>query len=288
MKNGSKLMILGLFGIAITFSGCANNNSEKAIINKFEINEYTIHSKTEIAQTNDYQTQGNNEDKDNQMNTSSNVENAMGELILNNKDTSVTYEVINGTDVKYKGVTYVNLYTCVNSLNTKYDKNTVINFIIKNIKGLSNTVYCDLSVDNATEGEEIFSIDEELSGREKYESLKNRYNEPATWALTLVNSEDRSFKVIFGSYSYMLLSGVDGDVVLDMSEQDSGININEAPINNSESISEETTENIDETQQVETTEQVEATEQVEKTENIGETQQVEANTVEENHEEQDN
>ena len=264
MKNGNKLILLSLLGIAVTFSGCANNKSEKAIINKFEINEYTIHSKTEIAQTENSQTQNNNGDKDNQMNTSSNIENAMGELILNNTDTSVTYEVINDTDVKYKGITYVNLYTCVNSLNTKYDKNTVINFIIKNIKGLSDTVYCDLSVDTETEEEEVFSIDEELSGREKYESLKNRYNEPATWSLTLINSEDRSFKVIFGSYSYMLLSGVDGDVVLDMSEQDSGININETPINNNENIIEETTENVDETQQVE------------------------ANTVEENHEEQDN
>ena len=271
MKNGNKLIILGLLGIAINLSGCANNNSEKAIINKFEINEYTIHSNTEITQTENSQTQGNNEDKDSQMNASSNVENAMGELILNNTDTSVAYEVINDTDVKYKGVTYVSLYTCVNSLNTKYDKNTIINFIIKNINGLSNTVYCDLSVDTETDDEEVFSIDDELSGREKYENLKNRYNEPATWALTLINSEDRSFKVIFGSYSYMLLSGVDGDVVLDMSEQDSGININETPINNNENTIEETIENIEET-----------------TENVEETEQVEANTVEENHEEQSN
>lgn len=264
MKNGNKLITIGLLSITIILSGCANNKSEKAIINKFEINEYTIHSETKIAQTENSQTQDNNGDNDNQMDTSSNVENAMGELIINNTDTSVAYEVIDGTDVKYKGVTYVNLYTCVDSLNTKYDKNTIINFIIKNIKGLSNTVYCDLSVDTETEEEEVFSIDEELSGREKYESLKNRYNEPATWALTLINSEDRSFKVIFGSYSYMLLSGVDGDVVLDMSEQDSGININETPINNSEETETETTESVEETEQVET------------------------GSVEENHEEQSN
>lgn len=227
MRTGNKTVLITLLSIAVTLSGCTNNNSEKEIINKFETNEYTVHSKTEITQSDDYQTQDINDNKDNQMSTSSNVENAMGELILNNTDTSIAYEVINNTDVKYKGVTYINLYTCINSLNTKYDKNTVINFIIKNIKGLSDTVYCDLSVDTDTEEEEIFSIDEELSGREKYERLKDSYNEPATWALTLINSEDRSFKVIFGSYSYMLLSGVDGDVVLDMSEQDSSININE-------------------------------------------------------------
>lgn len=230
MKIGIKPILLSLLGITVMLSGCASNKSDNDILNIFEINDYTIHSNTKIDETKDNQSNSNKNDdknKDTNSSTEQNVEDTMGELIIENTDNSIAYEVVNDTDILYKGTTYVNLYTCVNSLNTKYDKNTVINFIIKDIKMSSSEVYCDLSVDDGVESEDNFSIDEELSGRAKYEELKNKYGEPATWSLTFINSDDRSFKVIFGSYSYMLLSGVDGDVTLDMSEQDSGININE-------------------------------------------------------------
>lgn len=231
MKIGTKSILLSLLGVTIMLSGCAGNKSSNDILNRFETNDYTIHSNTKVDETKNNQSSSNKDTNENTSNssdnTSQNVENAMGELILENTDNSIAYEVVNNTDVTYKGTTYVNLYTCINSLNTKYDKNTVINFIIKNIKMTSKEVYCDLTVDDGVGSVDDISIDEELYGREKYEELKSKYNEPATWSLTLTNSTDRTFKVIFGSYSYMLLSGVDGDVTLDMSKQDSGININE-------------------------------------------------------------
>lgn len=231
MKIGTKSILLSLLGVTIMLSGCASNKSSNDILNRFETNDYTIHSNTKVEETKSNQSSSNKDTNENTSNssnnTSQNVENAMGELILENTDNSIAYEVVNNTDVTYKGTTYVNLYACINSLNTKYDKNTVINFIIKNIKMTSKEIYCDLTVDDGVESADDISIDEELYGREKYEELKSKYNESATWSLTLTNSTDRTFRVIFGSYSYMLLSGVDGDVTLDMSKQDSGININE-------------------------------------------------------------
>lgn len=202
--------------------GCSGEKSNNTVLNKFEVNEYTVstdyHTDTVTDKTNSGK-DNTESDKSNSDKPKQNIEDSMGELVMENTDDSVAYDVSNDTDVSYKGTTYYGLYSCVNSLNTKYDKNTIINFIIKNIKMTSKEVYCQLSTDEGDASEaDNFSIDDELSGRPKYEELKSKYNEPATWTLTLINSDDKSIKVIFGSYSYMLLSGVDSDVVLDMSK----------------------------------------------------------------------
>lgn len=225
MMIGTKRLVSTATIISLTLGllcGCSGEKSNNTVLNKFEVNEYTVSTDYHTDTVTDKTNSGKDNTESNKSNSDKpkkNIEDSMGELVMENTDDSVAYDVSNDTDVSYKGTNYYSLYSCVNSLNTKYDKNTIINFIIKNIKMTSKEVYCQLSTDEGDTSEaDNFSIDDELSGRPKYEELKSKYNEPATWTLTLINSDDKSIKVIFGSYSYMLLSGVDSDVVLDMSK----------------------------------------------------------------------
>lgn len=153
----------------------------------------------------------------------------IGEIELVNEDTSVTYSIIDNKSVKYNGTTYQDLYTCINNINSKYSANTVINFIIKTHKSTSDLVYVDVITDevNTSEGDSIdFTLDEELQGYNQYESIKSKYNnEPVTWKLTLTDSETMYPTYIYGCNTYMLMTGTNGDIQIDMSAYDSGLNI---------------------------------------------------------------
>lgn len=153
----------------------------------------------------------------------------IGEIELVNDDTSVTYSIINNNSVKYNNTTYQDLYTCINNINSKYSANTIINFIIKTHKSTSNLVYVDVITDdvNTSEGDSIdFTLDEELQGYNQYESIKSKYNnEPVTWKLTLTDSETMYPTYIYGCNTYMLMTGTNGNIQIDMSAYDSGLNI---------------------------------------------------------------
>ena len=112
---------------------------------------------------------------------------------------------------------------------TSSPTNTVINFIIKTHKSTSDLVYVDVITDdvNTSEGDSIdFTLDEELQGYNQYESIKSKYNnEPVTWKLTLTDSETMYPTYIYGCNTYMLMTGTNGNIQIDMSAYDSGLNI---------------------------------------------------------------
>lgn len=153
----------------------------------------------------------------------------IGEIELVNDDTSVTYSIIDNKSVKYNNTTYQDLYECINNINSKYSANTIINFIIKTHKSASDLVYVDVITDdvNTSEGDSIdFTLDEELQGYNQYESIKSKYNnEPVTWKLTLTDSETMYPTYIYGCNTYMLMTGTNGNIQIDMSAYDSGLNI---------------------------------------------------------------
>lgn len=153
----------------------------------------------------------------------------IGEIELVNEDTSVTYSIIDNNSVKYNNTTYQDLYACINNINSKYSENTIINFIIKTHKSASDLVYVDVITDdvNTSEGDSIdFTLDEELQGYNQYESIKSKYNnEPVTWKLTLTDSETMYPTYIYGCNTYMLMTGTNGNIQIDMSAYDSGLNI---------------------------------------------------------------
>ena len=90
-------------------------------------------------------------------------------------------------------------------------------------------VYVDVITDdvNTSEGDSIdFTLDEELQGYNQYESIKSKYNnEPVTWKLTLTDSETMYPTYIYGCNTYMLMTGTNGNIQIDMSAYDSGLNI---------------------------------------------------------------
>lgn len=185
----------------------------------------------------------------------------IGEIELVNDDTSVTYSIIDNKSVKYNNTTYQDLYTCINNINSKYSANTIINFIIKTHKSTSDLVYVDVITDdvNTSEGDSIdLTLDEELQGYNQYESIKSKYNnEPVTWKLTLTDSETMYPTYIYGCDTYMLMTGTNGDIQIDMSAYDSGLNIYQSdqpePSEQSETTEDQTNQSEDQsTEQTDT------------------------------------
>ena len=182
----------------------------------------------------------------------------IGEIELVNDDTSVTYSIIDNKSVKYNNTTYQDLYACINNINSKYSANTVINFIIKTHKSTSDLVYVDVITDNVntSEGDSIdLTLDEELQGYNQYESIKSKYNnEPVTWKLTLTDSETMYPTYIYGCNTYMLMTGTNGNIQIDMSAYDSGLNIYQSDQSSDQSDQPETTDKPEPSDQSETTE----------------------------------
>ena len=182
----------------------------------------------------------------------------IGEIELVNDDTSVTYSIIDNKSVKYNNTTYQDLYACINNINSKYSANTIINFIIKTHKSASDLVYVDVITDdvNTSEGDSIdLTLDEELQGYNQYESIKSKYNnEPVTWKLTLTDSETMYPTYIYGCDTYMLMTGTNGDIQIDMSAYDSGLNIYHSD-QSEPSDQSETTDQPEPSDQSETTEE---------------------------------
>lgn len=191
----------------------------------------------------------------------------IGEIELVNEDTSVTYSIIDNNSVKYNNTTYQDLYACINNINSKYSANTIINFIIKTHKSASDLVYVDVITDdvNTSEGDSIdFTLDEELQGYNQYESIKSKYNnEPVTWKLTLTDSETMYPTYIYGCDTYMLMTGTNGDIQIDMSAYDSGLNIyqSDQPSDQPDQSEDQTSEQIETTEDQSTEQTDTSTEQ---------------------------
>lgn len=191
----------------------------------------------------------------------------IGEIELVNDDTSVTYSIIDNKSVKYNNTTYQDLYACINNINSKYSANTIINFIIKTHKSASDLVYVDVITDdvNTSEGDSIdLTLDEELQGYNQYESIKSKYNnEPVTWKLTLTDSETMYPTYIYGCDTYMLMTGTNGDIQIDMSAYDSGLNIyqSDQPSDQPDQSEDQTSEQIETTEDQSTEQTDTSTEQ---------------------------
>lgn len=222
MKKSVNLVVLL---IVLSTTGCSsvNNRDIQSDVNiPFEIDELTqrkSESHKEIWNDNIEQNITNSSSDNNEQLTN------MGELKLNGNDTSISYE-ISDNNIIYNGITYYNLYSNINQLNSKYDKNTLINFIIKNYNATSSEIYTNLiveeqrEIDPNAEIEEI-TFDEQLGDNLKYIELKEQYNENVSWALSLMESDTNKSVMMYGCNSYILLANIGSDVVLDMNELDS-------------------------------------------------------------------
>lgn len=223
-QNIKKIYIvsmIGLITIATTACSKTNGNNGGKTVQYFELDAYSqsLHNQSSDSQdtqaTQDVNTE-NNED-------SSSYSNTLALITLVNNDNSQDYTT-EGNDIVYKGTRYVNLYNIINSINTNYDKNTLINFIVKTFNAKSDTIYCDLIVDNISDADsdvEEITLDEQISDVKKYNDAKSQFGENVSWMISLTESSDNSVKQIYGCSKYMLVTSDGIDKEIDMSKYDS-------------------------------------------------------------------
>lgn len=244
MKNRISILVIILCTtILLSSCGTTSSNNNK-IIQYFEKDIYTQKVDTLKTPENDMITseENYNTDKNNSHTDDGGYDSTLAEITLVGNDNSIAYDIIDNTDVKYKGILYKNLYANINSLNTNYDKNTLINFIIKTYKANSSTIYTIVYTDEA-EGEgsdiEALTLDDMLGDCEQYETTKNKYNETVSWMLQLIDSDTRQEVQMYGATSYILVTSDGISKEIDMTEYDSGVNKNNR-VNSEETIENET------------------------------------------------
>lgn len=255
MKNRVNTLLSIICTLSIFLAGCGKEEkNEYRVMKYFEKDSYTQKvSNRALLEDNEESDKPDDKDKQN-----SGYDETLSEIKLTGKDESIEYSIVEGTDVKYNNTLYKNLYTNVYSLNTNYDKNTLINFIIKTYEAKSELIYTVVYTDS-TEGEESdiqsITLDEMLSDCSKYEELKHKYGEEAYWMLQLIDSETRLEVEMYGATSYILVTADGVSEEIDMTKYDSGVINNETseieqnPEENTEPVEENTepTNNIEET-----------------------------------------
>lgn len=202
------IAIISLVGLTACSSPSTANTEISESINTFEPNDFTIHKSDEsILKSGDPEQQKRETlDSEAEANMKEDEENRAhyGELVLKGDDSSRDYDVVNNRDIQYHDKLYKNLYYNINKIETKYNKNTLINFIIKTYKSESSTIYTELDQsDYSKPNEDGFDIDDSIDSN-VYEKLKDKYSEKATWILYLRDSETGEQHMIFGAKNYML------------------------------------------------------------------------------------
>lgn len=235
------ITVLGLCITVLSLTACSNGHkdvqyTEKTYpINVFELDENTVSLVNQGNFLSDAEIEEANRQSQYQQSTGDNTsheEPSGGELVLENEDTTVNYE-IDGENIVYNNKKFNNLYTVVNSVELPYDTNTFINFIVKTVEPSREEVAC--SIDTNLEPEEEYEIPilNILEEQSIYQKLKGQYNEEVQWCIT-INDYGNAI-TIYGCSSYAFLLDTYNDVVIDMSEYDSSTGTND-----------ETTENIEE------------------------------------------
>lgn len=150
----------------------------------------------------------------------------VGELVLDGNDKSSDWKV-DGDDIIYANRRYHELNLSVQKAQSPYDKNTMINFILKMYEAKENEIYTNFvdysstNTDEEIENEEgaentNATIDELLSNSAKYLELKEKYNDSATWVIEICTYGGKNKAEIIGCKSFTCLVNTDEDVVIDM------------------------------------------------------------------------
>jgi hypothetical protein len=230
MQNKKYVVTTAILLLASLTVGCgtkteSNNKTAISDVKYFETNDSTISHYTIIKDDDEDDKLVTNSSNNSYSTISESPSDEIGEVTLIGEDTSTEYTLSEDGTVTYGGVTYKNLYTVINLADTKYDKNTLLNFIIKKIDMGSTEVYCEIRREssNASEEEDISGepIDDEIASNKTYERAVAKYDSYITWVITLTNLDNRTTANIYGCYEYILINYLGSDVEVDMSQYDS-------------------------------------------------------------------
>ena len=234
--------------------------------NKFEISHNTIRNKDEA----DVNQQIHNENFVKEDIWVDNPE--IGEIIIEDTDNTHDY-TIEGNNIIYNNIKYNNLYDIINNLDSPFDSNTFINFIIKNysVPGESE-VFCKVLKYNDTYSDEAdsvdISVDELFEGHLKYEQLKAKYNEPATWEINIYTYGGKNNITICGCSRYVFLLNLDSDLSIKMQDYIDETETLETETLETETLETETLETETLETELDTSEKETNTEEIKSDENI--------------------
>lgn len=211
-----KIKLAIMFSIVtVLIMGCGASNEVEYSAGKFSIDRWTIREAEAWNAGNSNESSGNgNAVKDPNIST--------GELILEGNDASVKYE-ISGNDIIYKGITFHDLYYCVQHVQLPCDQNTFINFLVKTYQTKDSDVYSEYVNDyefDTSSGEENITIHENFSDSSKYLALVDEYGKEANWTLTVYEYGYKSPGMIIGCDKYLMYNGGSGEHTVDMSKFD--------------------------------------------------------------------
>lgn len=257
-----KILTLSITGITLLLSGCQSNNSvnnsntDMVIAPSFEIDNNTV------KKENVWEQRTNTIEKDVR-----DPEVVVGELKIENSDNSVTWELVNDSDIVYNNITFKDLYSNIKHLDLPCDETTFINFIIKTYITKENTIFTSYVNDNEyvynpeVDGEDnvYITLDEGLQENDTYINLVNKYSNKVNWSLTVYNEEYTSVGVIYGCSDYILYNGGTDTKEIDMSKYSSSYvnSTDEEVIENTDTIEDNTeTEDNLETQESEETQDI--------------------------------
>lgn len=188
-------------------SGSLENNDDNT--NKTEEGTEPSESDTESSET----------ENDNNVENTDNVSE-----VENTPDTDLSY-VISNNDIIYNDIIYTDLYLNIQQIEqqSQYDTDTLIKFILQSYPS-SEQVYTFIQMNNGAEiadGEDYTDIliDEVLSeASDNYNDICNRYNDRATWMLTINKWMGKDKAMLAGCKSFTIIIGTDEDIEVDVSD----------------------------------------------------------------------
>ena len=209
--------IITLIAISSLLVACGNaSDTAKFIPQKVVLSKNTIRQKDEAEYS---MTIFNDNYKDTTTEPKEELE--IGELFIDEMNNQQIYN-IEGTDIRYKDRVYKELYTIINSIQSPYSQEALINFIVKayNIPNEA-TIFCELKqyIEMSEDGEVgETSPDEEFTGHRQYDLLKEKYGVGVDWKITLYTYGGENEISIVGCSQYIFIENLSSDVSVKMQD----------------------------------------------------------------------
>lgn len=195
------------------------NNTGESLENNDNTNETEEGTEPSESDTESSETSETSEtENDNNVENTDNVSE-----VENTPDTDLSY-VISNNDIIYNDIIYTDLYLNIQQIEqqSQYDIDTLIKFILQSYPS-SEQVYTFIQMNNGaeiTDGEDYTDIliDEVLSeASDNYNDICNRYNDRATWMLTINKWMGKDKAMLAGCKSFTIIIGTDEDIEVDVS-----------------------------------------------------------------------
>lgn len=227
MKNNRKILITLVF--CVLLCGCSESQSNSNVktfgkdentLTKEEASAWIVNENT---RTEEELSRTVNERRDNGIEIHER-DNLVGEIILENEDNSIEWQVVNNSDIIYNNRTYYNLYKAATLLEMPCSQTTFINFILKTYKTSASELYVMYSSDlESTDDEYEVSTYNEVKDLFGYTDVANKYGEDVYWYINIHERLDKNAATLYGCSKYILYQGSMNEVHIDMAELDTGI-----------------------------------------------------------------